>query len=98
MENEKEYTEEEKREVWNDFREKKRQVMEQREEIMTAFFAKYQCEPEDMVQIEEKLSATQAAWYVVHKKHVIFCQRCKDVIANGMKESANDKSINEDQA
>lgn len=84
MKNEKKYTQEEKDEVNAAIKEKMKEVMAQREEIMTAFAAKYNCDPADMVQIEERLSATQAAWYVVHKKHVIFCEKCKEIIAQGM--------------
>ncbi len=45
------------------FLEKYKKVIEQREEILTAFIAKYGCQPNDIIQIEKHISPTEIQWY-----------------------------------
>jgi hypothetical protein len=78
-----EYTQEEKDDVWRDAKLKYKNVLEQREEIMTAFAAKYNCEPDEMVQVEQRPDASTMLWFVVRKQDCIYCSRCKDEIAKG---------------
>lgn len=75
------------------------EVMEQREEIMRAFVAKYGCQPEEMVQIEWRRNThsewpnktAEMLWFVVYKDHCILCAKCRGVIAEGqVKEIEND--------
>jgi hypothetical protein len=43
-----------------------RAVLDQREEILRAFVAKYGCQPDEIMQVEER-SDNQVRWYVTHK-------------------------------
>lgn len=77
-----EHTAEEKKEVWKEANSKYKEVIAQREEIMAAFAAKYGCEPDDMVQVEQRNDNT-LLWFVVRKQDCIYCSRCQEAIANG---------------
>lgn len=62
---------------------KRKEVYDQREEIMTAFIAKYNCEPDDMVQVEWRKSHSEMLWFVVRKQDCIYCEKCREKIAEG---------------
>ena len=47
------------------------EVMQNREEILTAFIAKYGCEPDQVEQIMEKDSQDKLHWYVKKKSVLI---------------------------
>ena len=51
-------------EIQKSYMEKYKQILAQREEILTAFIAKYGCEPDDLCQVEWRKSPTETIWYV----------------------------------
>jgi len=52
--------------LMQEFKKQYKQVLEQREEILKAFVAKYGCEPDEMVQVHQwKEGASR--WYVEKK-------------------------------
>lgn len=65
--------------VYDDYMKKYEMVMEQKEEILTAFIAKYGINPEDIIQIEWKKSPYETVWYVGHKDEIT-CLKCKCLI------------------
>lgn len=72
-----------KLEVHEMARKRYKEVLDQREEIMTAFVAKYKCEPDDMVQVEWRKSVSEMLWFLVRKSDCIFCQKCNEKISDG---------------
>lgn len=44
-----------------------KKVMSQREEIIMAFFAKYGCSPEELVQVEQKMKDGSILWFIKHR-------------------------------
>lgn len=44
------------------------QVIAQREEILTAFYAKYQCHPDEIVQVEKKYPDGTVTWQPMRKE------------------------------
>ena len=54
--------------IWQ---EKFKQVMAQREEILTTFVAKYGCHPNELCQVEWRKSPTETVWYVKLKEKEI---------------------------
>lgn len=79
------YTPELIAEVTAEFKAKYAEVLEQREEILKAFIAKYKCEPDEIVQIEQRPEAGTMLWFVVRKSDCIFCSKCQAVMAEGRK-------------
>ncbi len=53
-------------------------VMQQREEILTAFVAKYGCQPDELIQIEWRKSRTETIWFV-KPRDIYVCDKCKSV-------------------
>lgn len=47
------------------------EVMQNREEILTAFIAKYGCEPDEIEQIMETDHQNRIHWYVKKKSSII---------------------------
>jgi len=43
------------------------EVMDQREEILRAFIAKYGYEPDKVMQVEQRMSDGSVRWFVCHK-------------------------------
>lgn len=76
-------TEKLKLEVAATARKRYKEVIDQREEIMTAFVAKFKCEPEEMVQVQWNKSASEILWFLVRKSDCIYCEKCRDLIAEG---------------
>jgi len=72
-----------KAEVLAESRKKHKEVMDQREEIMTAFMAKYQCQPDEIVQVEWRKSVSELLWFLVRKSDCIYCEKCRGEISKG---------------
>ena len=59
--------------------EKYKAVMEQREEILTAFIAKYGIQPEYVCQVEWRKTPFITEWSIQHNS-VHFCENCEKLI------------------
>ncbi len=79
-----------KAEVYTEARKKYGEVMDQREEIMTAFVAKYQCQPDEIVQVEWRKSVGELLWFLVKKSDCIYCEKCREVMAEGQPRGASE--------
>lgn len=66
-------------ELINSVNEKFKMVMAQREEILTAFVAKYGMQPEEIIQVEWRKSSTQTFWFIQHKESMKCCT-CENYI------------------
>ncbi len=72
-----------KAEVLAESRRKHKEVMDQREEIMTAFIAKYGCEADEIVQVEWRKSVSELLWFLVRRTDCIYCEKCREPMAKG---------------
>jgi DNA-directed RNA polymerase alpha subunit len=72
-----------KLEVMSEAKRRYQEVLALREEIMTAFIAKFQCEPDEMVQVQWQKSASEMLWFLVRKSDCIYCEKCKELISKG---------------
>ncbi len=65
--------------VYDDYMKKYAMVMEQKEEILTAFIAKYGTNPEDLVCVEWRKSPFETLWFIKTKEQLQCC-KCKNFI------------------
>lgn len=56
----------------------RRHICNQREEILLAFFAKYQCEPDEVEQVEETRPNGEKLWYVRKREPLTSCSEQKE--------------------
>lgn len=65
--------------IYSDYMEKYQEVIRQREEILTAFIAKYGIDPKEVVQVEWKKSPYETVWFIKTKEEMKCC-KCKGFI------------------
>lgn len=59
--------------------ERYRRILNQREEILTAFVAKYGCQPEDIIQVIQTVDKDTQIFYVTQRKPI---DQLKDLSAS----------------